>query len=85
MDNQHNAEPTNTDRAAGTQTLLVPGMTCGHCRDAVTTEVSKLAGVEHVDVDLETKRVTVTGTGLDRAALCAAIDEAGFDVAEGDA
>ena len=34
-----------------------------------------------VDVDLQTKLVTVTGTALDRDAIVAAIDEAGFDVA----
>lgn len=62
-------------------TLSVPGMTCGHCEAAVKSEVGSLDGVSAVDVDLETKIVTVTGTSLDRDALVAAIDEAGFDVA----
>jgi len=62
-------------------TLSVPGMTCGHCEASVTGEVSKLAGVAAVDVDLSTKLVTVTGDQLDREAVVAAIDEAGFDVA----
>ena len=60
--------------------LLVPGMTCGHCEAAVKTEVSKIAGVTDVAVDLETKLVTVTGVGLDHAALVSAVDEAGFEV-----
>ena len=60
--------------------LLVPGMTCGHCEAAVKTEVGKVAGVSAVSVDLETKLVTVTGVGLDYAALAGAIDEAGFEV-----
>lgn len=60
--------------------LLVPGMTCGHCEAAVKTEVGKVAGVSAVSVDLETKLVTVTGVGLDYAALVGAIDEAGFEV-----
>jgi copper chaperone len=62
-------------------TLSVPGMTCGHCEASVKGEVSKLAGVAAVDVDLSTKLVTVTGDQLDREAVVAAIDEAGFDVA----
>ena len=62
-------------------TLSVPGMTCGHCEAAVTKEVSSVAGVTAVAVDLDTKLVTVTGAGLDRDAIVAAIDEAGFDVA----
>ena len=64
-----------------TITLSVPGMTCGHCEAAIKQEVGAVAGVDGVDVDLETKDVVVTGTSLDRDALVAAIDEAGFDVA----
>ena len=65
--------------AADTMTFTVPGMTCGHCEAAVTGEVSALDGVESVQVDLETKIVTVAGLGLDRGLIVAAIDEAGFD------
>ncbi len=59
----------------------VPGMTCGHCKAAVTEELSGVAGVEAVAVDLETKVVEVTGQALDDTALRAAIDEAGYEVA----
>jgi copper chaperone CopZ len=61
-------------------TFSVPGMTCGHCEAAVTAEVGALDGVASVQVDLESKMVTVAGSGLDRARIVAAIDEAGFDV-----
>ena len=64
-----------------TLTLSVPGMTCGHCEAAVKQEVGGVPGVSGVDVDLETKSVVVSGTDLDRDAVVAAIDEAGFDVA----
>ena len=57
----------------------VPGMTCGHCVAAITKEVSAVAGVASVDVDLDTKTVAVDGG--ERAAVVAAIDEAGLDVA----
>jgi copper chaperone CopZ len=57
----------------------VPAMTCGHCEAAVTNEVTAISGVDSVAVDLETKLVTVTGTDLDRDAIVAAIDTAGFD------
>jgi len=59
----------------------VPGVSCEHCRTAITTEVSRVAGVDQVEVDLDAKRVTVTGAGVDDAAVRAAIDEAGYDVA----
>ena len=61
-----------------TTTYLVPGMTCDHCKVAVTEEVTKVAGVAGVSVDLETKLVRIDG-GADHEALVAAIDEAGYD------
>ena len=64
-----------------TTTYSVPGMHCGHCEAAVTRELEALAGVESVDVDLDSKRVTITGHGLDDQALRGAIDEAGYEVA----
>jgi copper chaperone len=65
----------------GTRTYTVEGMTCGHCVDAVTGEVIKLAGVGKVDVDLAGRTVAVTGDQLDDSAIRAAIDEAGYSVA----
>lgn len=62
-------------------TYVVAGMTCDHCRVAVTTEVTKVAGVRAVDVDLDTKLVQVHGSGVDEAAVVDAIDEAGYDAA----
>ena len=61
-----------------TITYTVPDMSCGHCRSAITAEVSAVPGVETIDVDLDSKLVTVNGCDLDDAALIAAIDEAGY-------
>jgi copper chaperone len=58
----------------------VPGVSCEHCRVAITQEVGTAAGVETVDVDLEAKTVTVRGSDLDDGALRAAIEEAGYEV-----
>jgi copper chaperone len=60
-------------------TYTVPEMSCGHCKAAVTREISAVAGVHSVDVDLGTKLVTVTGEHLDDVAIRAAIDEAGYE------
>ncbi len=61
-------------------TYSVPGMSCEHCRAAITAEVGKVAGVASVAVDLDAKRVTVVGPQLDDVAIRAAIDDAGYDV-----
>ena len=66
-----------------TATYTVKGMTCDHCVRAVTQEVSGLDGVEKVDVDLSSGRVTVESTAdIDPAAVRAAVDEAGFEVVD---
>ena len=62
------------------RTYVVEGMTCNSCRLNVTEEVEELPGVEHVDVELASGRMTVRGTGLDDAAIRAAVDEAGYAV-----
>jgi copper chaperone len=60
-------------------TYVVAGMSCDHCKVAVTEEVTQVAGVSAVDVDLDTKLVRVSGSNVDAAAVVAAIDEAGYD------
>jgi copper chaperone len=65
-----------------TKTYSVPGVSCDHCRRAITTEVAGVVGVRSVDVDLEQKLVTVRGQRLDVVAVRTAIDEAGYDVAD---
>ena len=67
---------------ATTTTVTVTGMHCGHCVASVTEEISELAGVERVDVVLETGEVTITSDGpLDPADVEAAVVEAGYAVA----
>ena len=63
-------------------TYSVTGMSCGHCAGAVQGELGRLPGVTGVDVDLEHGRVTVVSEDrLDAAAVRAAIEEAGYDLA----
>ncbi|MET0765625.1 MAG: heavy-metal-associated domain-containing protein [Blastococcus sp.] len=65
-----------------TATYTVTGMTCGHCVASVTEEVSQVPGVTAVDVDLESGGLTVTSEEqVDEAAVRAAVEEAGYDVA----
>lgn len=65
-----------------TSTHTVTGMTCGHCVASVTEEVSDIPRVEHVDVVLETGRLTVTsGQPIDPVDVRAAVEEAGYRLA----
>jgi copper chaperone len=64
-----------------TTTFTVTGMTCSHCVSSVREEVSEVAGVESVDVDLSSGRLTVSGHGYSDEAIAAAVADAGYEVA----
>jgi copper chaperone len=62
-------------------TYTVAGMSCGHCKAAVTEEVEQVTGVERVDVDLGSKLVVVRGENVSDDAVRDAIREAGYEAA----
>ena len=64
-----------------TSEYTVRGMTCSHCVLSVREEVSEVAGVSAVDVDLTSGRLTVTGTAVDEQAVRRAVADAGYEVA----
>jgi copper chaperone CopZ len=65
-----------------TRTYTVTGMTCSHCVNSVGSEIKQLPGVTDVQVDLSSGAVTVTSEQpLDDAAVAAAVDEAGYEIA----
>ncbi|MDT0200931.1 copper ion binding protein [Nocardioides sp. AE5] len=65
-----------------TSTYTVTGMTCGHCVSSVSEEIGEISGVSGVEVDLSTGRVTVVSEApLDDAAVKAAVEEAGYQLA----
>jgi copper chaperone CopZ len=58
----------------------VPGISCGHCKQAIEAEVAEVPGVARVAVDVERKLVEVEGSA-DQPEVVAAIVEAGYEVA----
>ena len=56
-------------------------MSCAHCESAVKAAVGSVPGVESVEVDLGSKRVSVSGDDVSDDAVRAAIAEAGYDAA----
>lgn len=77
------AEATTTTAVADSTSTVyaVSGMTCGHCKTAITNSVSALDGVISVDVDVAGGKVTViTGGEPDDAAIAAAVDDAGYEL-----
>ncbi len=61
--------------------FTVSGMTCGHCADAVSEEVTQVDGVHDVGVDLSTGELVVLSEDApDEAAVRAAVEEAGYEL-----
>ena len=63
-----------------TRTYSVPGISCGHCKTAIESELGPVPGVESAVVDIDTRTVTVVGD-VSEDAVRAAVDEAGYEVA----
>ena len=66
------------------KTINVEGMTCDHCVNAVTEEISKIPGVTEVNIDLhagEISPVTISaGIEISDVDIAAAVEEAGYSI-----
>jgi copper chaperone len=70
----------NGSEAAREKSYTVSGMTCAHCALSVEEEVSEVAGVEEVLVELDSGRLTIRGEDVADGAVKAAVAEAGYEV-----
>ena len=62
-----------------TTTLRVPDATCGHCKQTIEGAVSGLEGVNTVQLDLETKTLSVEhDDSVQPSALTDVISAAGY-------
>lgn len=65
-----------------TKTIQVEGMSCEHCKSAVSGALNNLDGVSQADVNLEagTVEVNYDDAKVDYAAMTEAIEDQGYDV-----
>lgn len=68
-------------RQTQTRDYTVHGMSCSHCVLSVREEVSEVAGVSDVDVDLASGRLTIVGQGVRDESVRDAVAEAGYELA----
>jgi len=62
-----------------TKEFTVADISCGHCAQAITKEVSGVQGVQNVTVDVGTKRVSVEASEqVSTDTIVNAINEAGY-------
>ena len=68
-----------------TAKLKIEGMSCGHCVKQVTAALTKLPGVEVVDVTVGSAEVRLDPAKSSAAAVAAAVTAAGYDAAADEA
>jgi len=61
-----------------TTCLKITGMSCKHCEANAAKALNAVAGVAHVDINLEQGEATITGSA-DSNSLIAAVKEAGYE------
>lgn len=66
----HEEKPTE-------RVFIVTGMHCNHCRNSVLRIVGNLPGVDSVEVDLQSGRMSISGTA-DKESIIQAVDALGF-------
>lgn len=65
-----------------TDTIVVPGINCDHCRTSIEGALAPLDGVARASVDIDARQVIVDydETAIDRDALVIAIEDQGYEV-----
>ena len=72
--------PKKTAKMENSQTtIIVKGMTCGHCKAMVEKNLTKLPGVESVTVDLASGETKIKGNP-DKEAVREVIEDLGFSI-----
>ena len=63
-------------------TLLVPDISCGHCKSSIEGAVAPMDGVARAEVSVSKRTVDVEydPAQVDLAAIVSAIDDQGFEV-----
>ncbi|WLR61857.1 copper chaperone CopZ [Guptibacillus hwajinpoensis] len=63
-------------------TLKIEGMTCDHCKAAVTTALKELEGVSEVNVNVEegTAKVSYNASSVSVLEMNEAVEEQGYDI-----
>jgi len=60
-------------------TVTAPDIVCGGCASAIKNALGQVQGIKQVDVDVETKKVSVEHEGeVSREKIVEILDDAGF-------
>lgn len=60
------------------KTVKVSGMTCNHCKANVHNNLSAIAGIENIEIDLESGKVKMTGEDIDLEEVKSKVESIGY-------
>lgn len=62
--------------------VTAPDISCAHCVAAITNAVSAITGVDSVEVDIPSKRVTISHSpsAVDLAEIARVMDDEGYPI-----
>lgn len=58
--------------------IFVENVKCGGCMTSIKKGILELAGVTHVDIELEEEKITIQGDHLNRTAITKKLDGMGY-------
>lgn len=61
--------------------VKVNGMTCNHCKANVERNLNALEGIRHIDIDLTTSRVKISGDQIDLDKIKSTVESIGYEYA----
>lgn len=65
------------------KTIIIEGMSCGHCSKRVEDALKSVKGVKSIEVDLEEKKAVVVLKGeIENDVLKSAVEDIGFKVVD---
>lgn len=58
--------------------VKVSGMTCNHCKANVENNLSSIAGIDNIEIDLESGKVKMTGDDIDLSEVKTKVESIGY-------
>ncbi len=78
--NQENLTSNNTSNM-DQKTVIVKGMTCNHCKANVENNLSAIEGIKHIEIDLGSSKVKITGDKVDLNNVRKTVESIGYQYA----
>ena len=77
-----NRKSNTMDNINSNNSYLIQGMTCNHCKQTATEAIESCAGVEKVDIELDSGQAIIKGNNLNQDEIFNSIKSVGFSISK---